>query len=32
MYKEYNEKEFLSYENFKAINVNKVSEIPYDYE
>lgn len=32
MYKEYNEIEYLSYENFNAINVNKISEIPYDYK
>ena len=32
MYKEYNKEEYSKYENFEAINVDKVSEIPCDYE
>jgi hypothetical protein len=31
LYKEYNENEYPKYDNYDAINVNKVSEIPNDY-
>ena len=31
MYKSYNENEYLKYDNYDAINVNKVAEIPLDY-
>ena len=32
LYKNYNEKEFPKYDNYDAINVNKVVEIPKDYD
>ncbi len=32
LYKKYNESEYPKYDNFNAINVNKVAEIPYDYK
>lgn len=32
LYKEYNPEEYPKYENFNAINVNKVKDIPMDYE
>jgi hypothetical protein len=32
LYKTYNSEEFPTYDNYKAINVNKVAEIPIDYE
>jgi hypothetical protein len=32
LYKNYNEKEYPKYDNYDAINVNKVSEIPCDYK
>ena len=32
MYKSYNEEEYPHFDNYNAINVNKVSEIPLDYE
>jgi hypothetical protein len=31
LYKEYNETEFPNYDNYDAINVDKVSEIPNNY-
>ena len=31
LYKEYSEEEYPTFDNFNAINVNKVSEIPCDY-
>lgn len=31
LYKSYNEKEYPKYDNYDAINVNKVAEIPCDY-
>lgn len=31
LYKTYNEKEYLKYDNYEAINVNKAKEIPMDY-
>ena len=31
LYKKYNSKEYPKYENYKAINVNKTSEIPVNY-
>lgn len=31
LYKHYNEKEYPKYDNYDAINVNKVCEIPMDY-
>ena len=31
LYKTYNEEDYPNYENYDAINVNKVSEIPIDY-
>lgn len=31
LYKKYNESEYLKYDNYDAINVNKTSEIPIDY-
>ena len=31
LYKNYNEEEYPTYENFNAINVNKTKEIPVDY-
>ena len=30
--KRYNEEDYPKYDNYDAINVNKVTEIPYDYE
>ena len=32
LYKKYSEEEYLKYDNYNAINVNKLAEIPYDYE
>lgn len=32
MYKKYNSKEFPKYDNYEAIEVGKVAEIPFDYE
>ena len=32
LYKKYNPKEYPKYENYDAININKYSDIPYDYE
>lgn len=32
LYKSYNPEEFPKYDNYDAINVNKVAEIPFDYE
>ena len=32
LYKEYNDEEYSKYDNYDAINVNKVSEIPFDYD
>ena len=32
LYKNYNEKDFPKYDNYDAININKVVEIPKDYE
>ncbi|WP_145321078.1 adenine-specific methyltransferase EcoRI family protein [Paenibacillus xylanexedens] len=32
LYKQYNPEEYPKYENFNAINVNKVKDIPMDYE
>ena len=32
LYKKYNSVEYPKYENFNAINVNKYTDIPYDYE
>ena len=32
LYKTYNENEYPSYDNYEAINVNKVAEIPMDYK
>ncbi|MBP5724784.1 MAG: adenine-specific methyltransferase EcoRI family protein [Bacteroidales bacterium] len=32
LYKTYNSEDFPNYDNYNAINVNKVSEIPMDYE
>lgn len=32
LYKEYNPDEYPKYDNYDAINVNKVTEIPIDYE
>jgi hypothetical protein len=31
LYKTYNEKEYLKYDNYDAININKTKEIPMDY-
>lgn len=31
LFKKYNEKDYQKYDNFDAINVNKVSDIPVDY-
>jgi len=31
LYKQYSPEEYLRYENFEAINVDKVADIPYDY-
>jgi hypothetical protein len=32
LYKNYSEEEFPKYDNYDIINVNKVSDIPLDYE
>lgn len=32
LYKKYSSKEYLAYKNYKAINVDKVSDIPIDYK
>ena len=32
LYKQYNEEEYPTYENFDAINVNKTKDIPMDYK
>jgi hypothetical protein len=32
LYKKYSENEYPEYDNYKAINVNKVSDIPMDYK
>ncbi len=32
LYKSYNEEEYPQYDNYNAINVNKVAEIPMDYD
>lgn len=32
LYKTYTPEEYLEYDNYKAINVNKVAEIPFDYD
>lgn len=32
LYKTYNAEEYLTYDNYDAINVNKTKEIPYDYD
>lgn len=32
LYKKYNEKEYPKYENYDAINVDKISDIPMDYK
>lgn len=32
LYKTYNEEEYLRYDNYDAINVNKVTDIPVNYE
>jgi len=32
LYKKYTPEEYPQYDNYDAINVNKVAEIPYDYE
>ena len=32
LYKTYNEKEYSKYDNYDAINVNKYTDIPYDYD
>lgn len=32
LYKKYSPKEFLEYDNYKAINIDKVSDIPMDYK
>ena len=32
LYKQYTPEEYPHYDNYDAINVNKVSEIPYDYD
>ena len=32
LWKEYNSEEYLKYDNYDAINVNKYSEIPMDYD
>ena len=31
LYKKYNHEEYLKYENYNALNVNKISEIPMNY-
>ena len=32
LYKKYNSKEYPKYDNYDAINVNKYTDIPYDYD
>lgn len=32
LYKQYNSKEYPTYDNYNAINVNKYTDIPYDYD
>ena len=32
LYKSYNEEEYPQYDNYNAINVNKVADIPMDYD
>lgn len=32
LYKKYNDKEYVKYDNFDAININQISDIPYDWE
>ena len=32
MYKKYNEKDFPKYDNYEAIEVSKVTDIPEDYD
>jgi len=32
LYKQYDKKEYLSYENYNAINVNKTKDIPVDFD
>lgn len=32
LYKKYNSAEYLKYDNYEAININKVAEIPEDYD
>lgn len=32
LYKKYNEKEYAKYDNYVAINIDKVTDIPYDYK
>lgn len=32
LYKKYNQEEYPKYDNYDAINVNKVSDIPYDFD
>lgn len=32
LYKKYNSDEYLKFENYDAINVNKTSDIPFDYD
>jgi hypothetical protein len=32
MYKKYNSEDNPKYDNFDAINVDKVSDIPFDYD
>lgn len=32
LYKKYSESEFPKFDNYNAININKVSDIPYDWD
>jgi hypothetical protein len=32
MYKKYNKDDYLKFDNYDAINVEKTAEIPYDYD
>lgn len=32
LYRQYNEKDYPKYDNYDAININKVADIPYDYD
>lgn len=32
LYKKYNDSEYLKYDNYNAINIDKTSDIPYDYD